>query len=72
MHFNWNFTVWSAVEKKLLSLQQNAVICAVQIHFMCGSKTGFSPMHKKGNEPCIIYPLINGSVLITFTVRVTK
>jgi len=29
-------------------------------------------MHKEGNELCIIHPLINGSVLITFTVRVTK
>ena len=32
----------------------------------------FSPLHKEGNELCIIYPLIHGSVLITFTVRVTK
>jgi len=23
----------------------------------------FSPMHKEGNKLCIIYPLINGSVL---------
>jgi len=29
-------------------------------------------MHKEGNELCIIYLLINGSVLITFTVRITK
>jgi len=33
-------------------------------------------MHKEGNELCIIYPLTMGpcsrSVLITFTVRVTK
>jgi len=29
-------------------------------------------MQKEGNELCIIYPLIYGSVLITFTVRVTK
>ena len=29
-------------------------------------------MHKEGNKLCIIYPLIYGSVLITFTVRVTK
>jgi len=29
-------------------------------------------MHKEGNKLCIIYPLIYGSVLITFRVRVTK
>jgi len=29
-------------------------------------------MHKEGNELCIIYPLIYGSVLITYTVHVTK
>jgi len=33
-------------------------------------------MHKEGNELCIIYPLIYGSVLgpcvLLFTVRVTK
>ena len=29
-------------------------------------------MYKEGNELCIMYPLIHGSVLITFTVRVTK
>ena len=29
-------------------------------------------MHKEGNKLCIIYPLIYGSVLITFTVHVTK
>jgi len=29
-------------------------------------------MHIEGNELCIIYPLIYRSVLITFTVRVTK
>jgi len=33
----------------------------------------FSPMHKDwGNKLCIIYPFIYESVLITFTVRVTK
>jgi len=36
----------------------------------------FSPMYIEGNELCIIYSLINGSMIwsvhITFTVRVTK
>jgi len=29
-------------------------------------------MYNEGNELCIIYTLVYGSMLITFTVRVTK
>ena len=33
------------------------------INYYSKTVSWFSPMHKEGNELCIIYPLIYGSVL---------
>ena len=56
------------------SIITNSCNKMVLIYFKVNSKTvpWFSPKHKEGNKLCIIHPLIYGSVLITFTARVTK